>query len=639
MPDKNIEKITVHLDNQNYYTKPQKTEVKLISNRICNSIIELTIQELAEKLINGYTLLPCIMKDNKRNKKNFIESSLILLDFDNSQKINGEYIKIDNYISYNEIQEHSFIKENACFIYRTFSNTDEINRFRVVFKLQYPIKNKNQYEILVKKLLNVFPTADISCKDVTRLFYGGSEYTEISFSNTLNINSLLNTEQNKIEHTKESALSAIKLNQSNLNFTNRYLFDISYNENNITQLIKERNIEEYRNYLLNFEFEILSNFQTKKDIVYFINAIDTRILLGLDVELGENFCCVLTQDDNPSAGIYKIPNANMFVYKRFSENELSLSNIDVFKALLHTNSKDKVLDFFIRVFQLEMEIPINLIHTNKIIKQFLEHINDAEKLKTTPYMYKVLNVHKGKITSLLEYFIQNPLYNRDKNEVEYICAKSAKTLNEILFGETSESKRKKFNTLINLLSYLNIIEKLDESEYPSIFYLLRTIQFEKHFKAITSILRLYVNSNITFELFIKNLENKCSFLKENGYSFRGFTQDFITMFDSITESNKVFKQTKNKKVSTQITQMHTDLLNILYDYFIDKNNQYLLESDLKNILYNEFHYSKTAVKINYSKTLGLVLNTLSLQKKKASKIIKDEFDIDADSYPFVIFRM
>ena len=44
------------------------------------------------------------------------------------------------------------------------------------------------------------------------------------------------------------------------------------------------------------------------------------------------------------------------------------------------------------------------------------------------------------------------------------------------------------------------------------------------------------------------------------------------------------------------------------------------------------------MKINFTKTLAIALENLSLQKKKASNSIKSQFDIevDVDRFPYII---
>ena len=81
--------------------------------------------------------------------------------------------------------------------------------------------------------------------------------------------------------------------------------------------------------------------------------------------------------------------------------------------------------------------------------------------------------------------------------------------------------------------------------------------------------------------------------------------------------------------------MLTELTELLDSHFT-QDNQYILLSDIKNSIKTKF--SRTAIDINFSKSLNIVMANLSLQKKKASKSIKVEFDIDADDFPYIIVR-
>lgn len=630
--------VTLHIDDYEFKVKPNSDDIKAISNRICDKETTISIEDLADKIQSGCSVLPCIMSSNRRLKKNFVSTELIFLDFDNTKKIDGESYRIADYISYESIKEDIFITENACFIYKTFTNTDEINRFRVVIRLDANIEDRNFFDFILRKLLDKYPMADISCKDVTRIFYGGLELEEINYNNKL-ITTDYKAEYDVVNpYVKYSNYQKIDSVIRSKSTHNNIRYNTSYNANNVTRLIQGYNIEEYRNYLNQTGLDFITQYSTRKDIIYHINSLDTRVLLNINTELATPFKCILTEDNEPSANIFKNMYINMYEYRRFSSTELVFNNIELFQVLLNTEDKDRVVDFFIKTLDLTLSIPEYLIPSNTFYTELCREIIKITSSPKSSYIKKVLKPHNEKITNLITYMLNNPLENKTTKKVEYISGKSTKTFCKLLLGSESKTQVTKTNILLNLLSYLNIVTKLDESEYPTNFNSMKTYKTLNHYKAINSVYKL-AEPKVELSDFILHLENSCKHLKENGYTFRGFNQDFISIIDSIDSSNKVYKQSQNKKISTQLTRLHTDIEKILVVFFTDEKNKFILENTFKQSLVSDYGYSHTNLKNNYNTVLSNVLYKLNLTKVKLSNPLKEVYKIETSNYPYIIHKL
>ncbi|TDM38818.1 hypothetical protein ETI10_13315, partial [Macrococcoides goetzii] len=165
--------VKIHIDYEQQYEKPTPQKTKFISTRICKTVQDVTPIQLATEITKGKTIVLGVMKDEQRKKANLNHQEVIALDFDDGTPIE-------------QIQNDKFIKDNASFIYKTFSNTDEHNRFRVVFILDEMLTTNEQIEAVYNKLFELYPMVDFSCKDSSRLFFGGNEFIEIDFNNKLN---------------------------------------------------------------------------------------------------------------------------------------------------------------------------------------------------------------------------------------------------------------------------------------------------------------------------------------------------------------------------------------------------------------------------------------------------------------------
>ena len=111
---------------------------------------------------------------NQRNKAHAIHAQLVALD-------------IDQDFSLQDALANEFVQQHCGLIYTSASHqiakTDKkagksqpaCDRFRLIFKLETPISNTALYEEVVKQLMLIFPQADKSAKDISRIFYGNDK--------------------------------------------------------------------------------------------------------------------------------------------------------------------------------------------------------------------------------------------------------------------------------------------------------------------------------------------------------------------------------------------------------------------------------------------------------------------------------
>lgn len=209
-------KIEVHIDDVGYKYKPtDEREVREINNRIACKKRTMTLETFSDAVGNqGHTFCVALFNDGIRGKAHFQQLRLLGVD-------------IDGGTSYKEFLEISRHYEITPFlIYDTFSSTDKNERFRAVYLLDDTIKNLKVAEFFVKMLIQVFPGADTSCKDASRMFFGGKHVRYFSEKNRLNIENLLiayNTEM----YIKDSK----NYNRNIQNFAMQH--DIAYERGNM----------------------------------------------------------------------------------------------------------------------------------------------------------------------------------------------------------------------------------------------------------------------------------------------------------------------------------------------------------------------------------------------------------------------
>lgn len=121
--------------------------------------VDLSYDEIFELLtVDGVAIAP-ELHDNPRSAKNFASCQIALVD-------------IDKQMSIEELLDNEFYNEYAAGFYTTPSHTMENHRFRIIHVLETPITSVERMRRLYCGLMLAYGSADESCKDAARLFFG-----------------------------------------------------------------------------------------------------------------------------------------------------------------------------------------------------------------------------------------------------------------------------------------------------------------------------------------------------------------------------------------------------------------------------------------------------------------------------------
>ncbi len=171
--------IVVHLDEQEFTKKPDKKMAGIISNRIARKRVKISLKDFSHYVgEKGVTFTRALFLE-RRSKDFFQEQVLFAVD-------------VDKGLSYQEFMERSKSYDILPFlVYDTFSAAEKQEKFRAVYLLETVIQKKILVELFNMMLFKVFPEADESCQDVSRLFYGGKGIKYFNERNVLNIERLV----------------------------------------------------------------------------------------------------------------------------------------------------------------------------------------------------------------------------------------------------------------------------------------------------------------------------------------------------------------------------------------------------------------------------------------------------------------
>lgn len=154
-----MEKVRLHIDIINYVEKPTNIEFASIKPRLQNdnTIQEVDLNKLMEKIGQGYAVSPAVMKGGLK-QENWYMQSLFMIDIDNKKKELPHILSLEEALNICKVNNVLPV-----FYYYTFSHSEELPRFRLVFMLDKPTMDLNIRNIIMSTLINLFPKRDNRC--------------------------------------------------------------------------------------------------------------------------------------------------------------------------------------------------------------------------------------------------------------------------------------------------------------------------------------------------------------------------------------------------------------------------------------------------------------------------------------------
>lgn len=130
--------------------------------------------EEALEIVRNYDWAPAIFKDGHRNVENFVESTTIAFDIDNTT---GNKMSIEDFRKeFSGYEYYIFTSRNHQKEKRSGKNVyPPEDRFHAVFPLDYPITSPNEYRDFIEAMATKYPCIDMGAKDGARFFFGASD--------------------------------------------------------------------------------------------------------------------------------------------------------------------------------------------------------------------------------------------------------------------------------------------------------------------------------------------------------------------------------------------------------------------------------------------------------------------------------
>ncbi|OSM18479.1 hypothetical protein B6S39_13015, partial [Enterococcus faecalis] len=368
----------VYLDNQQFNQKPKNQEIGIITNKIYKQKADLDLRDLAEEIAEkGRTVMLATYIANLKQSE-LEQQSILMLDFDNQDK--------DNQFTLEQALNDKFIKDNACFIYRTFSDSKTVDKFRVVFALDNQLNTAEEVTTAYKTLLAKYTQADRHTSNPNRLFFGSNNgFIELNFENRLKKAEVI---KEKVEKVKRYEVNIPK--------------DFKIIDNtNVYDLIKEKKFKQAKE-IIAIKYSntnVLNNqFKNETSINHFFKT-EVDMLEFLDLPTKKSFNCIVFEDNKPSAGVYKSETGTQ-IYHNFANNYRAdlvrliakLADITAFEAielLMYLTDSSLITDTLIQ-------------RQIRTVDYLISNLENPDLSTLYPTSYKFLSRNLEEITSMLK---------------------------------------------------------------------------------------------------------------------------------------------------------------------------------------------------------------------------------------------
>ncbi|NTK57726.1 hypothetical protein HQ656_12255 [Enterococcus faecium] len=598
--------------------KPKNILVKAISATILEELVDISMEEFAKELTeNGKTAVLAELTEPKLSKQTaIIGQELVMLDFDNKD--------MNNIYTIEDLEADEFMLDNACFIYRTFSDENsEVDKFRVVFHLDKLVIENQEIEQIYQALFKKYPQADTTVGQTSRLFFGSnSGYEVIDWKNRLDTTKLVEVRNTDISKGVK-AISGEMIDDSIPNY----------------ELLKLGRYDIVAEKLGN---NFSGEFSDPIVAGNFFKTIDMRELLELPDT--NPFLDIFHEETNPSASVFLNTEYDIYLYKCFSEQSRFQGDIiRVIRKLLNIKSYTKVIEVLVTITNSEInwkseigEARYNAMELQKALKRNTLRLN-------YPDLNKYLYNYRQEIDLLLDLIFDYTYMDKETGEVKYMNFISLKTyaklVKENLGYKISEGK------MWNILNVVTVTELIRKAESKSIPLELKEKlilnQQENSEQIRTSNVYYPVVDIENSQILAKEMAQNDVTISGLGYNlvYRLFgeekaNQDFPQAYKPLEDRGLVSMSKRDRNLTKASVALEKSAVKILMTQIEEQG--YMYESDLISKLARVRKTKKSITQNNFQKIRADIYNNYGIKRERLTKELYYELGMKGKVSPTVI---
>lgn len=598
--------------------KPKAILVKAISATILEELVDISMEEFAEELAErGKTAVLAELTEPKLSKQTaIIGQELVMLDFDNKD--------MNNIYTTDDLEADEFMLDNACFIYRTFSDENsEVDKFRVVFRLDRIVTLNKEIEQIYQALFKKYPQADSSVGQTSRLFFGSnSGYEVIDWDNRLDTTKLVEVRNTDI--SKEvKAISGEMIDDSIPNYELLRLGRLDI----VAEKLGDSFSGEFSDPI------VAGNFFKTIDMVELLELPDTNPFLD-----------IFHEETNSSASVYLNEEYDIYLYKCFSEQSRFQGDIiRVIRKLLNIKSYTKVIEVLVTITNSEInwkseigEARYNAMELQKALKRNTLRLN-------YPDLNKYLYNYRQEIDLLLDLIFDYTYMDKETREVKYMNFISLKTyaklVKENLGYKISEGK------MWNILNVVTVTELIRKAELKSIPLDLKEKlilnQQENSEQIRTSNVYYPVVDIENSQILAKEMAQNNVTISGLGYNlvYRLFgeekaNQDFPQAYKPLEDRGLVSMSKRDRNLTKASVALEKSAVKILMTQIEEQG--YMYESDLISKLARVRKTKKSITQNNFQKIRADIYNNYGIKRERLTKELYYELEMKEKYSPKVV---
>lgn len=331
-------KITTTILREPFDHKPVEVAWKIQEKCVHAETIEL--KDLCDLIAQGCTFKSC---DCGKDQIDFRSGQLFTLDFDNTDAKRNPLPKEKRITREEAMATAMRAGFRPCIVYHSFSHSDKLEKFRIVFVADRALTDRSQWEHCQNKVKAIYPSYLTDKTDnCNRNFFGtdkGIEYFDDTA--TVSVDMLL-SDYVKPQEERHRSSKATATNANGIVFANQGIVDA----------IKRHDAEYIRKALHRDERIEFDNRDAFFHYVY--QSIDLASMLG--VQPKKKFVCIFPQNHahgdtvNPSASVFKAF-SGVWMYSCKAEG-FTLSIKPLIEKLGKFRSEFKVWEFIKSAFNI-----------------------------------------------------------------------------------------------------------------------------------------------------------------------------------------------------------------------------------------------------------------------------------------------
>lgn len=630
-------KITTTIQRVPYNKKPVEKMGTIQNSCIHAETIELT--ELCDLIAKGCTFKSC---DCGKNATDFHSGMLFTLDFDNTDDKHQPLPEEQRITSEQAIETAIRAGHRPCIMYHSFSHSEALEKFRLVFVADKPLTNRSQWEHCQKKIKTIYPLYLTDHTDnCNRVFFGtnkGIDY--IDETATVSVDMLLS---DYVEPQAKTPRCTTATSIDKLIFADDSIIDAL-----------KRHDAEYIKKALHRDEPII--FDNRDDFYrYVYQKLSIADLLNVPPRTA--FVCVFPENHahgdtgTPSASVFKTFHGT-WMYSCKAEG-INLNIKQLFEKLGRFKSEYKVWEFVKSAFNITIRETAWSIEQKQNIDMILNTLsrNDDFGFATLcptansnlryckPLLQKILTLAKDTIM---------PDQVDGENIVFFMPAsrlKDAKKQNETAIREW-----------VRVLCYHEILQNVPVDKVPE--PLRKKAQIYKAKSNLEHFPNFYTVPSWVFDQ-LTNIETHGIEYKKRGYRRKSFTYEGMLRSEGKETALKLFPEYAycTDKATGEVIQRGTTktadrhqeiIMKVMIDAISEKGYtteaeivdraSVLLRADAQRL--NRKPDNKVSGRYTAQKQLFRSINDImdanNLVKVRCNKVSKEQYGIGGTGYPVII---